>query len=63
MTQDEPVLKIEVRDLGGSHAPLGPWQKRHGGVWIREQPATAKELEKLTPSHPPPSHSAKRNMV
>jgi hypothetical protein len=58
MAQDEPVLKIEVRHIG-SDAPLGPWKKLPGGMWIREQLTTAEELEKLTS----PSHSAKRIMV
>ena len=54
MTQDAPVLKIEVRDIA-SKAPMGPWKGPPGGVWIREQVTTAEELEKLTSS----SHSAK----
>ena len=30
MTQDAPVLKIEVRDIA-SKAPMGPWKKLPGG--------------------------------
>jgi hypothetical protein len=58
MTQDAPVLKIEVRDIA-SKAPMGPWKGPPGGIWIRDQLTTAEELEKFTS----PSHSAKRIVV
>ena len=45
MTQDAPVLKIEVRDIA-SKAPMGRWKGPPGGVWIREQVTTAEETEK-----------------
>ena len=34
--QEEPVMKIEVRTIGNK-APMGPWKKQPGGVWMREQ--------------------------
>lgn len=43
--QDEPVLKIEVRDIA-SYAPLGPWKKLPGGVWMREQLISAGRASK-----------------
>jgi len=42
MAKDKPALVLEVRDIG-SKAPMGPWQKRPDGVWIREQPATVEQ--------------------
>lgn len=33
--QEEPAMALEVRNIG-SKAQMGPWQKRPGGVWMRE---------------------------